>query len=110
MTIDDSLANNNSDKHSSKVIVKTAPADHLLRNEVKVLKAFKDEDCFRQLIDEVPGSRLLVLQYLDGDLLRLCNAAGLSHGERRLVAKAILRALDALHSNDIIHTGGYVFA
>lgn len=50
------------------VIVKTAP-DFLFRNERNILKRFQTISSLRRLIDEVQDPPLLVLEYLDSNLL-----------------------------------------
>lgn len=91
-------------KTNQYVIVKTAP-DFLLNNERDILKRFQTISSLRRLIDEVQDPPLLVLEYLDSNLLIESAAKRLQSSEVKHVAKAILQALAALHEDGIVHTG-----
>lgn len=86
------------------VITKTAP-DVLLRNQRDLLKRFQTVPSLRRLIDEVQDPPLLVLEYLDSNLLIESAKKKLQSSEVKHVTKAVLQALAALHEEGIVHTG-----
>lgn len=86
------------------VIVKTAPG-FFLRNERDILQRFQSVSSLRGLIDEVQDPPLLILEYLDSNLLIESGEKRLQSSEVKYVARAVLQALAALHEEGIAHTG-----
>lgn len=84
--------------------MKTAP-DFLLRNERDILKRFQTVLSLRRLIDEIQDPPLLVLEYLDSNLLIESATKKLQSSEVKHVTKAVLQALAALHKEGMVHTG-----
>ena len=91
-------------KTNQSVIVKSAP-DVLLKNEREVLQRFLKVPSLRHLIDQVQDPSLLVLEYLDSNLLIESAAKKLESKEVKQVAKAVLQAFAALHEEGIVRTG-----
>ena len=91
-------------KTKQNVIVKTAP-DSLFHNERDILKRFQTVPTLRRLIDEVQDPPLLVLEYLDSNLLIESGTQKLRSSEVKHVTKAVLQSLAALHEEGIVHTG-----
>ncbi|KAL8941724.1 MAG: hypothetical protein Q9211_001700 [Gyalolechia sp. 1 TL-2023] len=85
------------------VIVKSAP-DFFLRNERDILNRFHALPSLRHFIDEIQDPHLLVLEYLETNLLIESGMQKLESSEVKHVTKAILRALTALHEEGIVHT------
>lgn len=76
-----------------------------LNNERTILKKFKGQSGIRQLVDEIPDPQLLVLQYFDDNLLDASGSKQLEKHELRFIARKVLQALQALHSDGYVHTG-----
>jgi serine/threonine protein kinase len=89
---------------NQNVIVKSAPGI-LLKNEREMLQRFRKVPSLRHLVDQVQDPSLLVLEYLDSNLLIESAAKKLESKEVKQVAKAVLQALAALHEEGIVHTG-----
>lgn len=90
------------------VIVKAV--DHFrLQNEHDVLIRFQARTPhIRPLLEEVelnPASHVLVLRYLDDDLLHASNTKRLTRSEMKFVARSVLEALQVLHTDGYVHTG-----
>ena len=85
-------------------IVKAAP-DYLLRNERDILKRFQIVPTLRRLVDEVQDPPLLILEYLDSNLLIESGKRRLQSSDVKLVTKIVLQALAAVHEEGIVHTG-----
>ncbi|KAL9028496.1 MAG: hypothetical protein Q9196_003151 [Gyalolechia fulgens] len=86
------------------VIVKSAP-DFFLRNERDILNRFHALPSLRHFIDEIQDPHLLVLEYLETNLLIESGMQKLESSEVKHVTKTILQALTALHEEGIVHTG-----
>ena len=86
------------------VVVKAA-ADVLFHKECEILKRFNTVSSLRRLLDEVKDPPLLVLEYLDSNLLIESATRKLQSSEVKRVTKAVLQALVALHEEGIVHTG-----
>ena len=57
------------------------------------------------MIDEVQDPPLLVLEYLDSNLLIESAKTKLQSSEVKHITKAVLQTLAALHEEGIVHTG-----
>ncbi|KAK2808717.1 hypothetical protein FQN50_004388 [Emmonsiellopsis sp. PD_5] len=88
---------------SKKIILKSAPPQRL-DNELRVLQKFENRLGIRRLVDQVQQPPLLVLQYLDSNLLAESHSTPLSGPELKKVARTVLQALQALHSEGYVHT------
>jgi hypothetical protein len=94
------------------VIVKHAEHQGI-RNERNLLLPFQDHAPYlRSLIDEVDdvdGTNwsAIVLKHLHDDLLASSSTRTMSRPELKKVGKGVLEALQVLHSEGYIHTGGY---
>ncbi|KAL9100804.1 MAG: hypothetical protein Q9163_003870 [Psora crenata] len=86
------------------VVLKAAP-DFLFRNERNILKRFQTISLLRRLIDEVQDPPLLVLEYLDSNLLTESATKRVQSSEVKHITKSVLQALAALHEEGIVHTG-----
>ncbi|KAG8526055.1 uncharacterized protein KY384_000817 [Bacidia gigantensis] len=85
------------------VVVKSAE-DHLLNKERRTLRRFGHVPSLRRLIDEVAEPPMLVLEYLETNLLTESGEKKLQPSDVKIVAKTVLQALAALHEEGIVHT------
>ena len=95
-----------SDENQKTVILKTAPATRL-EAESKVLKHFQNHASFRQLLDRLDDPPVLVLEYLEKNLMEAAHQQRLSRPVIKRVAKGVLEALSALHERGLVHTGSF---
>ncbi|MCJ1256961.1 hypothetical protein MMC24_004786 [Lignoscripta atroalba] len=91
------------DENQKTVILKTAPATRL-EAESKVLKHFQNHASFRQLLDRLDDPPVLVLEYLEKNLMEAAHQQRLSRPVIKRVAKGVLEALSALHERGLVHT------
>lgn len=62
----------------------------------------------RRLIDEVQDDPpLLILEYLDSNLLVESGKRKLESSDIKCVARVVLQALAALHDEGVVHTGAW---
>jgi serine/threonine protein kinase len=90
-----------------KVVVKSV-RHFRLQNERDILRRFQNKTPYiRPLLDEIedPPTPAIILRHLDDDLLDASNSQRLTCPEIKYVAKRVLQALAALHSEGFIHTG-----
>jgi casein kinase II subunit alpha len=93
-----------SDENARHVVIKRAPP-HLLKIQREILQMVKNHMCVRQMIDIIESDSSLVLEYLDNNLLDVCNRKRLESSEVKFVARTILEALAVLHEKGFVHTG-----
>lgn len=78
-------------------------------NERDFLLRFQDRTpLLRSLIDEIQQqdpAPVIVLRYLDDDMLHASNAQRLTRLEVKYVARRVLEALAFLHGEGFVHTG-----
>ncbi len=87
-----------------KVVVKTGYLREL-QNERLYPRSHQSVPSIRRYIDSIQDPPLLVLENLDTDLLLESKERVFPSSEVKHIARSILRALSALHSNGIVHTG-----
>lgn len=87
-----------------RVACKSAP-ENRSHNEHQILHRFQNIQPFRRITDNVQDPPLLVLEYLDSNLLIEAGTKKLESSDVKLVAKVVLQALAALHEEGIVHTG-----
>lgn len=95
-----------SDANQKKVIVKTAPSKRL-EVESNILKEFKDHPSFRQLLDKLDDPPVLILEYLERNLMEAAHQQTLSRPAIKRVAKGLLEALGELHDKGLVHTSSF---
>ena len=92
------------ERTKQNVCLKAAP-DYLFRKERELLNRFQNVRSLRRIIDDVQDPPLLVLEYLDSNLLDESGTKKIESSDVKRVAKTILQALAALHEEGIAHTG-----
>ena len=92
------------DENQTTVILKTAPAKRL-EMESKLLKLLKNHSSFRQVLDRLDNPPVLVLEYLEKNLMEVAHQQRLSRPVIKCVAKGVLEALSVLHDRGFVHTG-----
>ncbi|TVY73142.1 Serine/threonine-protein kinase STE20 [Lachnellula suecica] len=95
-------------QETENYVVKSIRSHWRLQNEAKILKLYQSKTPFiRPVVDEIvdpsdPPS--IVLRYLDSQLLTESRKWRLTRPEIKQVAKCILKALQPLHKDKIVHT------
>lgn len=89
-----------------QVVIKNAPRERLT-NEIGILRHFHNQKYIRRLVDEIrkPQIPSLVLNYMDDKVLNASDTKTLGANNIKHVAKKVLVALEALHSQNYVHTG-----
>jgi serine/threonine protein kinase len=99
---------NNRNEGQQNVIAKSV-GHFRLQNERDVLLRFQHRTpSIRPLIEELEDSHgppILLLEYLDDDLLNASNKRRLTRPEVKFVSKKLLEALAVLHDDGLVHTG-----
>jgi casein kinase II subunit alpha len=80
------------------VVIKRAPP-RLLSIEREILEIVQNHTCIRQVINNIESPFLLVLDYLDDNLLDVYSRKRLEDSDVKVVARTILEALAVLHTN-----------
>lgn len=96
-------------QESENCVVKSIRGHWRLQNEAKILKLYQSRTPFiRTIIDEIVDPLdppIIVLRHLDSQLLTESRKRRLTRPEIKQVAKCILKALEPLHKDKIVHTG-----
>jgi serine/threonine protein kinase len=92
------------------VVIKGVEGHPRVENERDVLKRFQHRTPYlRPLIDEIqePSAPITIaLRYLESDLWEESNKTKMSRKELKYVSRCILEALNVLHEDGYVHTGG----
>jgi serine/threonine protein kinase len=96
-------------QESENCIVKSIRGHWRLQNEAKILELYQSKTPYiRPIIDKIidpTDPPAIVLRYLDSQLLTESRKQRLTRPEIKQVAKCILKALQPLHKDKIVHTG-----
>lgn len=96
--------NRSSGPNQEKYVIKTAPPERLNR-ETQILQFFQGHRFIRQLVDQIEDPKSIVLEYMDDHALNLLKRKQLSKIEAKRALATTLKALAALHDENIVHTG-----
>jgi serine/threonine protein kinase len=91
------------EEYQKPVIVKSAPAKRL-EAERKVLQYLENHG---QLLDRLDDPPVLVLEYLEKNLMEAAHQKRLTRPVIKRVAKSVLEALSALHERGLVHTHSF---
>ena len=77
--------------------------DFLFQLELEALRSMENVSFIGPLIDVVEKPNMMILKYMDGQLLQVCDNGRTSDMEREVFARNFLEALNVIRSRGSTH-------